>query len=290
MPSVQNLSRPGNHFDISLTLHDHTDCSTAASTTSFISDNLSNVEPSTLTSWNAPSIYTTSGPVPSGGIALGCRDGTVVIWKHVVQKAVQRAPSPPIQSERTSPSRALSRASLATSRSASPSGSSHYASPFHVNQRSRIVSGITTERVEAPKNYVDFDDEADKLKDLLKGRQPPRDRGSSFTSERLSTSTERLSFDGPSKQKEPVKSPLSPLPISPLLTPSTFHGPSTSQTLGRLRPLAHILLPGAGPGTSVVSTQSIGGDLLALLQRSGYVVAMQNCFGYLHAYPGTSPS
>ncbi|KAJ8081077.1 hypothetical protein PM082_017918 [Marasmius tenuissimus] len=277
MPSAQSYSRPANYFDISLTFHDYTDCSTAASATSFISDSLSDVKPTTLISWNAPSIYTTSGAVPSGGVALGCQDGTVIIWKHVVQKPMQRAPSPPSWSGQTSPSQALSRASLATSRSASPSGSSHYASPFNVNQRSRIVSGITTERVEAPKNYVDFDDEADKLKDLLKGRQP-RDRGPSFTGER--PSTERLSIGGSSKQKDSIKPLLSPAPLSPSLTPSTFHGSSTSQAPSRLRPLAHVLLPATGSRSSVISTQIFdGGELLAVLQRSGHLTILTTTDG-----------
>ncbi|KAH8822569.1 hypothetical protein DL96DRAFT_1745631 [Flagelloscypha sp. PMI_526] len=38
-----------------------------------------------------------------------------------------------------------------------------------VMSRSRIVSGVTKEQVEAPKNYVDFEDEPEKLKDILKG-------------------------------------------------------------------------------------------------------------------------
>ncbi|KAL0567058.1 hypothetical protein V5O48_014937, partial [Marasmius crinis-equi] len=274
MPTSQHTAYHPNYFDISLTLHDYTDLSNAASSSSFISDGLSNVTPTTLISWNTSLSDVSIGGVPTGGIALGCQDGTVVIWKHATQGTVQRAPSPPSPlslssfSGRTSPPQALSRTSFATSRSASPSGSSAYASPFHVNQRSRIVSGITTERVEAPKNYVDFDDEADKLKGMLKGQQP-RDRGSSITS----TSTERLSIDGPTKQKEPARPLLSPTPLSPLSpphTPNVLSTTSTSHVKGRLRPLSHVLLPAAGPRTSVISTQMVEGeDLLAVMQRSG---------------------
>jgi hypothetical protein len=36
--------------------------------------------------------------------------------------------------------------------------------------RSQAVSGLSKEKVEAPKNYVDFEDEPEKLKDMLKGK------------------------------------------------------------------------------------------------------------------------
>ena len=47
--------------------------------------------------------------------------------------------------------------------------------PFHLS-RSRIVSGVTTEAVEAPKNYVDFEEEQEKLKGMLKQRSPVKER------------------------------------------------------------------------------------------------------------------
>jgi WD repeat-containing protein 7 len=43
---------------------------------------------------------------------------------------------------------------------------------FNVTAKLRVVSGVTAEQVEALKNYVDFEDEQDKLKDILKGRNP----------------------------------------------------------------------------------------------------------------------
>lgn len=47
--------------------------------------------------------------------------------------------------------------------------------PFHLS-RSRIVAGVTTDAVEAPKNYVDFEDEPEKLKGLLKHKGPVKER------------------------------------------------------------------------------------------------------------------
>jgi hypothetical protein len=44
---------------------------------------------------------------------------------------------------------------------------------FNVTAKLPVVSGVTPEQVEATvKNYVDFEDEPDKLKDILKGRNP----------------------------------------------------------------------------------------------------------------------
>ena len=51
----------------------------------------------------------------------------------------------------------------------------------------RVVSGVT---VEAPKNHVDFEDEPDKLKDILKGKNPrERHSISDTSSERTPKST-----------------------------------------------------------------------------------------------------
>lgn len=66
---------------------------------------------------------------------------------------------------------------LARNLSASSSQSSFKSitAPFHLS-RSRVVSGVTTEAVEAPKNYVDFEEEPGKLKDMLKHKGPVREK------------------------------------------------------------------------------------------------------------------
>ncbi|EKM49792.1 uncharacterized protein PHACADRAFT_265486 [Phanerochaete carnosa HHB-10118-sp] len=48
-------------------------------------------------------------------------------------------------------------------------------SPFHVS-KSTVVSSVSTEQVEAPKNYIDFEDEQEKLKGLLRKRGGVKDR------------------------------------------------------------------------------------------------------------------
>lgn len=50
-----------------------------------------------------------------------------------------------------------------------------------------MVSAVSIEQVEAPKNYVDFDDEPDKLKDMLKGKNPSVKTFSDTASERTAS-------------------------------------------------------------------------------------------------------
>ncbi|ETW82184.1 hypothetical protein HETIRDRAFT_445035 [Heterobasidion irregulare TC 32-1] len=107
-----------------------------------------------------------------GGVAIGCEDGTVFIL-HRPPEAV--TPSHlPVDPESRSPSRPSSplphgsRRSTSLSRSSTPSSLTSGLSPFTVSPRARIVSGISAEQVQAPKNYVDFDEEPEKLKEYLK--------------------------------------------------------------------------------------------------------------------------
>ncbi|KAK7061717.1 WD-repeats-region domain-containing protein [Favolaschia claudopus] len=86
---------------------------------------------------------------------MGCQDGTIYAFQRP-RPQVKVVQQQMLSSRPQSPS--------TTSRSTSPKP------PFNVTSRSKIVSGVTTTQVEAPKNYVDFDDEPDKLKDMLKGR------------------------------------------------------------------------------------------------------------------------
>jgi len=59
--------------------------------------------------------------------------------------------------------------SYAGSRSASPSLGFHQAT-LNMTPRSQAVSGLSKEKIEAPKNHVDFEDEPEKLKEMLKGK------------------------------------------------------------------------------------------------------------------------
>ncbi|KIK67043.1 hypothetical protein GYMLUDRAFT_216928 [Collybiopsis luxurians FD-317 M1] len=212
------------------------------------------------------------------GLILGLQDGSALLLRPS-QKQTKTPSSLP------SPT-ALSRASLATSRSNSPSGS--HISPFSVTPRSRIVSGITTEQVEAPKAYVDFDDEPDKLKDMLKGRSSHSHRGS-FDLHRdnpvidWKPSNESSTASG-KRRKDAPKSMLSAT-ASPALTPSSIsappspRGPAPIQTkLSKdLELVCHIVPPNVGQKSRVVDIQLLhNNEFCAVLRESGDLAIISN--------------
>ncbi|KAI4523652.1 WD40 repeat-like protein [Schizophyllum commune Loenen D] len=137
----------------------------------------------------------------TGAILAGCNDGSVYVFSEPHQEAPPRVdlttPSParPARTQMRSPTRLVPSDSRNTSRSSSPSIASLSPAPFHVSPRSRVVAGVTTTQAEAPKNYVDFDDEPDRLKDMLKGRAPrdksEKDQRPSFDERRPSVASER---------------------------------------------------------------------------------------------------
>ncbi|KAE9411160.1 hypothetical protein BT96DRAFT_982935 [Gymnopus androsaceus JB14] len=122
-----------------------------------LSNSSFNSNASVLASWGLSRVDDNT----AAGSIVGLEDGSILL--------LRRSEIPDKRNTlKLLPPAALSHASLATtaSRSTSPSGSH---SPFPVTSRSRIVSGITTEQVEAPKNYVDFDDEPEKLEGYAQG-------------------------------------------------------------------------------------------------------------------------
>jgi hypothetical protein len=103
------------------------------------------------------------------GAAIGTKDGSVFIFK--ARPPHKSEPSPAKQDVHEHLPTPLP-LSVLSSRSASPTLSAVSTShaPFNVTSRPRVVSGVTREKAEAPKNYVDYDDEPGKLKNLLQGR------------------------------------------------------------------------------------------------------------------------
>lgn len=218
---------------------------------------------------------------PSRGTIMGCQDGTVYLFHPSRRKTrvpdtqqseqCQARPTSPLRAAGGSHTRSSSNASLA---------------PFKVNSRSRIVSGITTEQVEAPKNYVDFDDEPHKLKDMLMGRNP---RG------RSSHSDFGDNGNG-SDVKSPTDSAKDMLPISPkrgtdprsllsatnspAMTPKQYSTPSSPRdsTLFSVEPshdlalVCHIVPPRSCLGGAVMSIQLLNGNaVFAILTEAGSV-------------------
>ena len=121
--------------------------------------------------------------VPLRGAFIGFEDGSVyLLHPKLGTKADLISPAQfnfdladtPLHTRVSTPS-GISHLGRNLSASSSQSSFKSTVSPFHLS-RSRIVSGVTTEAVEAPKNYVDFEEEQEKLRDLLKHKSPVKER------------------------------------------------------------------------------------------------------------------
>ena len=213
------------------------------------------------------------------GAIMGCKDGTVYVF-HATRNRLASPMSIDAQtfestvSRPTSPFR-LSRHSRPASGSASPSSTVFHQTPFHISPRSRVVSGLSTEQAEAPKNFVDFDDEAEKLKDMLKGKStrdkvvpevPPSHSDKAPILSLLSTPSVSDTGVPGSKRKNGPRSLLSAT-NSPAFTPTSISVPTSPRLLpvisaegashGRLSLQCHIIPPRSGPGNSITGMQLI---------------------------------
>lgn len=143
-------------------------------------------KPCALATWGfTPQLEDIPPPLPDQqmaplrGASIGCEDGSVYIL-HPKLGAKTDLISPAqltfeladtlLHTRPSSPS-VISHLGRNPSAFSSQSSLKSVTSPFHLS-KSRIVSGVTTEAVEAPKNYVDFEEEQEKLKGLL-GRKGP---------------------------------------------------------------------------------------------------------------------
>ena len=183
--------------------------------------------------------------------------------------------------------------------SSSPSSLSLNQALINNPARSRGVSGVSCEQVQASKSFVDSEDESGRLKDLLKSsanNKPPRERGIVDT---LLTTFEKgvviertsppppspflqpstLSSVGPesSKGRDDPKSLLSAT-NSPIFTPRSISTPPSPHlpTLNdkpeeeSIALIAHILPPRCGMAHGVTDLiVPEGTDLLVSLQESG---------------------
>lgn len=202
---------------------------------------------------------------PIGGTAIGSKDGTVYLFIQSRPAAARVEPHPP-ESQLSRPTSPLLRESRATSRSSTPSGSSP--APFNVSPLPRIVSAVNTEQVEAYKNYVDYDDEPEKLKDMLRGRSPRGNKGTpnGFNVNSRSPPPSLLEPPNVSKKRSNVKPSLSiPNSISPSPRGRSF-------SVHELTLWCHILPPRSGPGNAVTSIRLFDrNESIAVLQEMGSV-------------------
>ncbi|KAF7799423.1 hypothetical protein EIP86_010658 [Pleurotus ostreatoroseus] len=152
----------------------------AANTHSAIVSSFSQSRTKLILPWSSASEEeaSSSSRVPDGAV-IGCEDGSLYFLGSSnpdsllrrsstgsLPKAVQQSdiidlagPLSPLRAPHLHSSR----------RSISPSSAKSTFSPFQPT-KSRVVSSVSAEKVEAPKNYVDFEDEQEKLKGMVKRR------------------------------------------------------------------------------------------------------------------------
>ncbi|KAI0718156.1 WD40 repeat-like protein [Cerioporus squamosus] len=252
---------------------------------------LSSTTLSCLASWELQNLHVAPDAKShiAPGVALGCKDGSVSILRSsgmASTPGTTAASSPPLEPP-TSPTGARRFLGLGrpSSRSASPSSTKSSLSPFHVT-RSRIVSSVTTEQAQAPKNYVDFDEEQEKLRGMLRGKGH-RDRHASTSRSRPDPPAEKITVTqtssslGSSLRKEDTRRSLSTAlsPASSTLSLSTSSPPSPplypapSPEPGSSSPMTlrcHFFPPHCGSGRAVASLKvHEGGRFVTCLNAAG---------------------
>ncbi|PBK67260.1 WD40 repeat-like protein [Armillaria solidipes] len=239
----------------------------------------------------------------SGGerfAVIGCQDGTSFVFRPSLVPSISAVSKPHDSAQSSRPSSPLraSRDSRATSRSTSPTSNTSTFPPFTVTPRSRIVSGITTEQVEAPKNYVDFEDEPDKLKDMLKARRSKDRRNSSELRDSTSnlrhapTLSAEAAFSPAKQRKEKPRSLLSAT-TSPGFTPKSISTPTSPRDHpliehGSKLDFSHCIIPPHfGQGHAVASLCPLNEARYLVLRENGDVSVMScrdgKCLVSVHA-------
>jgi hypothetical protein len=217
------------------------------------------------------------------GVALGCDDGTL----YLLRQSRNRSSTPiniekPLLSRSPSPTSVHHLSSRSRSRPRTPTAS---IAPFSIASRARVVSGISDEQAQAPKNYVDFDEEPEKLKELLKGGikdsastdRPPLSFDRSAATEKQPIPPKGLSLASGSVRRGKPRSLLSATQ-SPTLSAASLPSPTSHSTLSspfhppfHLSPEFHVFSPRPGSGNAVVGLHGLAnGRHLICLQAQGY--------------------
>lgn len=172
------------------------------------------------------------------GALVGCEDGTLYIFHPDLSrpKYARRKSEPQVPNRRPSnpnvldisqlPYRRPHHLSLSRSRDASPLGSKSNLAVAGA-QKSRAVSGLSKEQVEAPKNFVDFEDEQERMKEMISDRavkdakdRSPRASVAPYDSPRRRPIDDTLSLASIETSLSRYTPPASP-PLSPPLESTT---------------------------------------------------------------------
>ncbi|KIM30119.1 hypothetical protein M408DRAFT_101314 [Serendipita vermifera MAFF 305830] len=277
----------------------------------------------TLAAWE--SVKDGNGPL---SVAMGCKDGSIYLFQS------QPTPSSPLNSNiaqeptiaakgqgPTSPRLLLTGISNKTRLHGPPSpaasnSSSTYFKPTSGTKhtsfqpaRSRVQAGVTKEQAEAPKTYVNYEEEPAKLKSLLKTREP-KDRGLiESLMPNLNIGHQRTSSSDTQSQKLEIHSSHSQVSTTQVSSTSTSPPASpTGNTTVRapqigldiqsdgLKLAIHAFPPRFGQGRAITSLEYLeDGALLASLQECGtlsiYSAADGRCLSSIQipALPATKP-
>lgn len=199
------------------------------------------------------------------GVALGCEDGTLFLLRQN-----HHGTSAPISVEKPllsrSPSRKSARhSSRSHSRPRTPTSS---LTPFSLTSRARVVSAISDEQAQAPKNYVDFDEESERLRELLKGSvkdSSSTDRPRQSFDRTIPTERQPVQSKGPASPSGPaprgegkvLSGTHSPSPSITSLPSSHSTPPSPFCTPYQLSLEFHVFPPHSGPGNAVVALHAL---------------------------------
>ena len=248
-------------------------------------------EPSTLVSWGLSRSFREQDEVNDAdngphtkGVVMGCKDGSFYVFHAASSQPTPSGSDDQISEPNEQPPTSafhLFQHSRPLSRSTSPS----LQPPFQLAARSRVVSGLSTESVEAPKTFVDFDDETDKLKDMLKGRAareksaqslvpPSSDKTLSIIPSVSVVETSAM----PRKRKKGPRSLLSAT-NSPTFTPMQLSTPTSpgfppvliqSENVQQLKLVCHTVPSRGGPDNPIVGMSLIDDNrLLVALHSQG---------------------
>ncbi len=249
-------------------------------------------EPTSIASWGFPSSNEgrsteSKRDVPSFGAVVGWDDGSILLFHPTASKPSSPHLTVSLETARNIDSSALPtpsssryphHLSLSLSRPQSPLNYNSQSVPMPAS-KSRAVSAVSKDQAEAPKNYVDFEEEEEKLKHML-GDRVVRDRSAVefnalLPEKRLGLASPRLSHtkSSPSLPKNSLLEDT----MSITSTRSIAVSPSPSSTprlpYDDLTPKARIIPRTTGEGQRVSAVEVMeDGRFFASLQKSGYVI------------------
>ncbi|KLO15934.1 hypothetical protein SCHPADRAFT_823938 [Schizopora paradoxa] len=270
------------------------------------------LEPTSIASWGLPCSYEGrsldgSHDGPCSGALVGWDDGSISLLHPNILKppsphltgAFETAKSTDSSTLHTpSSSRYPHHLSLSLSRPQSPPSGGNLLAPMPVS-KSRAVSSVSKDQAEAPKNYVDFEEEEVKLKQML-GDRAVRDRSSVevnslLPDRKIGAGSPRLGHakSTPSLQKNSLLEDT----MSIISTRSIAVSPSPSSTPripgDDLTLKSRIISRANGEGQRVTSLEVLeSGRFFASLHKTGLVSIFKSLDGVCvaSAEPGDVPS